>query len=901
MNDVPLASSPLLMPLMGSGARSFEASASQTLMMDDVPSTSSNLLMPPMGSGARMCATSSRSPQSSPCKTPFKRVDMTKQLEPCTENKFYGRYMLAGTELFRYIEALGIDDRDVDCRQKLSEVVLPIGDDSPLEASYQAFGVTIIIHAAHLAASLGSIKVMKWLRDTCGSDILDKPAVEVRGNRRVLTYTPLMSALFMSKTEAALWLLNHGASPTVTNADGMTPFHLLASIGLPNESADARISSLAKVAAKLVEKSADLNAHSGLLEHRTDPEAARTRDKTPLELAAGRNSAYPKQALHLLTTSFHRPEQGSLFKEVDFVAMSNPTAAEMLLQKMQEQNLGAVKQQLRHEVIEQVAHEQHIEMFLRILKMSPVAGVNFLELLMIEPLVSNPQRYPLPLYTELPGGQMITTYQEGNEAGRPVWESKEPMPKWHSHFKKDLPADPMMHENVHEVHVRVLHLPGILNIRVLSTLSVVKQSGNMRIFGKVSVNGIISCVWLQCVNIYRFSLAWECLLLAALVSIGIYPPPSNCVAITAGIHSVIVANLLQDVLHTVWGLARFTTETGLPLKTYLWTFERGSIFRIFALILMLHVHVHLRTGIHKVFTAINVLMRCFTIMGHLKVVPLIGPLIISVIYSFLPMRGMFIFMGIIFTTFSLAFLIFKDANRSAGFVLLYLYEALFLADRESAESISGLDIAHQQTLDFNVQMFTGGGDDWVLGASIVIVLFAASVFSLVLLNLMVGMYTKYYEQMETMAGLVYQQQRAKECVSFMLRPAWALALRVRNEGYSSNVLFLAALGGLLLYLLATYALASVLITAPLLMYVSQLYQAVLLYNISNVGQRDHFLWVSYRVDFEDQHQDEQQELRALRREMVEARAAHQSELSEVRRELNKLTRELAGTLTKVAS
>ncbi len=68
-------------------------------------------------------------------------------------------------------------------------------------------------------------------------------------------------------------------------------------------------------------------------------------------------------------------------------------------------------------------------------------------------------------------------------------------------------------------------------------------------------------------------------------------------------------------------------------------------------------------------------------------------------------------------------------------VLLNLYQALFLTDSDGAEGISGIDIGHQQTLDFGVEMYTGGGNDWLLAATSACMLFATSTFSLVLLRL----------------------------------------------------------------------------------------------------------------------------------------------------------------------
>ena len=51
------------------------------------------------------------------------------------------------------------------------------------------------------------------------------------------------------------------------------------------------------------------------------------------------------------------------------------------------------------------------------------------------------------------------------------------------------------------------------------------------------------------------------------------------------------------------------------------------------------------------------------------------------------MIGMFAFMGMMFSTCALTFLIMKDDERSIPYVLLNLYQALLLADGNGAEAI----------------------------------------------------------------------------------------------------------------------------------------------------------------------------------------------------------------------
>jgi hypothetical protein len=201
------------------------------------------------------------------------------------------------------------------------------------------------------------------------------------------------------------------------------------------------------------------------------------------------------------------------------------------------------------------------------------------------------------------------------------------------------------------------------------------------------------------------------------------------------------------------------------------TFAKWEICSILLLGLVYDIKVA-DSGKEKVMMAANVIGRCMLLFGMFRTLPVIGPLIIAVVSSFAPMQGMFAFMGLVFAMFSAAFMIFRDDDRSPFFVLLYLYEALFLTDRDAAESISGLDASHEQILDFSKEIYTGHGDAWLVHASAGLALVATSVFSLVLLNLTIGMYTNYSEKMQPLAELIFRHQRVKMSVRFMLTPAW---------------------------------------------------------------------------------------------------------------------------------
>ncbi|CAJ1374718.1 unnamed protein product, partial [Effrenium voratum] len=465
--------------------------------------------------------------------SPFSCELLTDCVVPCTKVDFFQRYKLRGSpELFRIEEAAG-KRKPREVQEILQSLVPQQGDTVDFwEATYVPFPNTKIkIHAAHLAASLGSKEVLEWLQEHCSPDVLCYQSIiettkEDNGRKQSeckMHYTPLLAALFMSQVETAIWIVEKApATATIPNADGMSPLHIIAWTGLPSIPEETRFSALERIATTLVASKADLLQTVSSLKQRKDDFASRVRNKTALEIAVGPKSSFPKQMLHLLTQSYHFPTKSRLFIEVNLIAKANPYAAVQLLGKIQERAPNQVQESLRAEVMSYVrdaSSDRHMKMFVETLKMSPIAGANLLGLLVGEPRVVDPQRYDLPLYTVLPNREMICTYQpvEGGTDDQPIWKNigteAEPRPVWHREFRRDLPSDPLLHTDVYEVKVKVLYLPGILNLKVVSILSLVWNNwDNMKVFSKMPIRAVIAGMWHRHVDLWRFCMFWLFLL-----------------------------------------------------------------------------------------------------------------------------------------------------------------------------------------------------------------------------------------------------------------------------------------------------------------------------------------------------------------------------------------------------
>eukprot|EP00930_Biecheleria_cincta_P063724 TRINITY_DN4924_c0_g1_i1.p1 TRINITY_DN4924_c0_g1~~TRINITY_DN4924_c0_g1_i1.p1 ORF type:complete len:557 (+),score=69.09 TRINITY_DN4924_c0_g1_i1:84-1673(+) len=408
-------------------------------------------------------------------------------------------------------------------------------------------------------------------------------------------------------------------------------------------------------------------------------------------------------------------------------------------------------------------------------------------------------------------------------------------------------------------------------------------------------------MWQRHARLWFFHLAWKVVLLLVLLHVGILESSSSVINDEVA-YTIVVANLFFEAANITWGLLASQRWAGLPTLKYFSSFLLFDVISWLALLTLCKASQRPQTGQEKVCVAVNILLRSLDVISTLRVLPVVGPMMIAVLQSFAPMQGMFMIMGMMFLTFAFTFLSIKDPGRSNAYVLLNLYQALFLTDSDGAEAISGIDLGHEQTLDFGVEMYSGEGSSWLLGASSYIMVFATSTFSLVLLNLTIGMYSKYYEQMEPFANLAFQQYRARLSVSFMLRPKLpARWLRYSTSLKASRLLSLAAIPFFCTLVFAMKQNLSIIGSAALaaLLLVRQ---AALLTHISDIDGLHHYLWVSYRTDFNEQFFNTQggeieglKNMLSTQREEIAELKGEVAKLSGLQEEFAKLSTQLSET------
>eukprot|EP00929_Paragymnodinium_shiwhaense_P077339 TRINITY_DN39824_c0_g2_i1.p1 TRINITY_DN39824_c0_g2~~TRINITY_DN39824_c0_g2_i1.p1 ORF type:complete len:498 (+),score=66.50 TRINITY_DN39824_c0_g2_i1:221-1495(+) len=380
-------------------------------------------------------------------------------------------------------------------------------------------------------------------------------------------------------------------------------------------------------------------------------------------------------------------------------------------------------------------------------------------------------------------------------------------------------------------------------------------------------------------------MTWELLVLAQLLIRGLVKVDGLPVPTRIALESVVFGYMINSVCNITFGFLTYNRATDLPKQSFLLAFAKREVCSLLFLLIVVNFE-SAETGYEKVMIALNIIVRCFLLFAMMRVLPVIGPLIIAVVSSFFPMLGMFSFMLMVFAMFAAAFIMFRDENRSAAFVLLYVYQALFLTDRDAAEAISALDAAKEQTLDFHTEIYTGSGDPWLENSSNFVSLVSTSIFSLVLMNLTVGMYTKFYEEMEPLAELILRHQRVRMCVGFMLSPSWWWHSYVRSlvgsagsqDGpWGERASLLSAIILCVMYVSSVFMSTTSLVPSFVLALLKQAVQVMFIAKIAPLFSDDseNYLWISHRADYDADLWHSRQSTNDLRREMMDFRSEYQ--------------------------
>jgi len=525
----------------------------------------------------------------------------------------------------------------------------------------------------------------------------------------------------------------------------------------------------------------------------------------------------------------------------------------------------------------------------KILRMAPLAAADILDALNIRPNVDQRQKNPLPSYAQLRNGNMTVSYQpdvakavvkvkkplhtapamypESNdrvqrrdglvELELPIWKlTSRDANNWQSAFRTDMPLDPLGHEKVFPVEVRVVHLPDILDFRVIFVLSRMPDfSRYTQVFARIPTVAIVEAFWQRCFNALLFSWFMDISMILCLVwrTLQIqYYQDSPLATQEAIVQSMEVTYASLLVINTVSGVARLPKLLGKTnrvrfkyIRLYLNMFGLNDLFlSCFLLLIWPKMSWFFDTGVRKVLIATNSLLLGGKFLMSMRCVPGIGETILAVHTSFYDTRHMLVIMAILAFVFWLVFMAIKDPLKSYGYVFMNLYLALIFGEGDGIENISGFDFGSGT---YNPCPYAEGNQcfEWI--ASVVFMCIASTLYAVVLLNLMIAMYSSYFEKMVPQAQMLIQMRRAKSCVGQLTRPALPdcviRLLKGRCRFFLGFFAFLMFVVWIVYVVLAT---SFTMLCGSVLAAVFLLIQTALTHDDNR--HLPHYLWICYRKD-----------------------------------------------------
>merc|ERR1719409_1425620 len=126
---------------------------------------------------------------------------------------------------------------------------------------------------------------------------------------------------------------------------------------------------------------------------------------------------------------------------------------------------------------------------------------------------------------------------------------------------------------------------------------------------------------------------------------------------------------------------------------------------------------------------------------------------------------------LIFASFACAFLPIMGATERWGEAVKVLWKAVLIGDSDD--------------LDKLVRGRANEGDPGRYMAFGLIVS-STLIFALGVMNLIIAVLQKEYEDIEQRADLIFQHERARLCVQYMLQPSWPSSWRVSSRGLAGG-------------------------------------------------------------------------------------------------------------------
>lgn len=692
-------------------------------------------------------------------------------------------------------------------------------------------------------------------------------------------YMPIHEAFDKGYIDVALYLLQKGANGREPNLDGLAPLHFLAMRGPTGSMCRGSHDLLREVVQALQEA-------NGSLETRVNPQHYNTKwaGKTPMELASADDSRFPRQMMWLLVpclqdNSCNMPR---FFDDIAFLTGLDAEAATEVVREIRRR--AAKNATILHRLRVDAQSPGRTDLIAGILFLAPEAGSAMLEMLVGDPLVQDVSKHNIPTRTSLYGFwkhlSMRCIYHGDTKKSDdkaamllPIWKfdinqgtfENQPEIAWHRWLVPETHGLALRTDYVYNVTVSTVLLPNILDLDMFVALGRVLHP-HIRIFSKLSVQGMIHCLWNNLVEyVWCMELLFHLVELVALVWWGLAWPiagpraadkadkPLCWALITAGGFR----ELFQVTLAAYGCLRKYQGHTNPTLKS-LWH-PSSALFVQWAVPKLVTTLVQLRfawgaredlgdrelSELDQVLLATTVLMQATQVIYMFRLCTG-GSKIYAIFYSFLggATREMLSITAMIFGSFSLAFLVLAK-DKAVGWVLASSYRGLLFGDGDGFNNL-GLDVDEERY----------ASNDSILMAFLVL---GSFFFNIILLNLIIAVYGNEYDKVAGETPLHFLHGRAQYCVIYVMScqlfPWFGLSFNWALKLVAGFLVLIAALVHA-----RNFSDSWELSTALLFAAAEVLLQAALAqcdwFSIEGVAAdgKDHFLWICHR-DFNEANTD----------------------------------------------
>lgn len=169
-------------------------------------------------------------------------------------------------------------------------------------------------------------------------------------------------------------------------------------------------------------------------------------------------------------------------------------------------------------------------------------------------------------------------------------------------------------------------------------------------------------------------------------------------------------------------------------------------------------------GYLRGFLSTNFFLRWVRIMYMLRSHPKVGPNIVCLLKSFLPMWEMMLVAFVLFGGFGIACLLLNDGDVENSNIIINLFKALLLGDGDAFNKVRDLK---------------GGDEDGGFVSMLVVI--ASIAFAVCVLNLFTAIYSNEYNQKVEVSAELFFKERANMCFECLLLPPWPVFFELSKK------------------------------------------------------------------------------------------------------------------------